>query len=245
MANNNQRIVRGFGLHEKLKEHKPTTLIAYDQDDEQVKVNVPDVRNRHARALQALTDIPWVRVDLLDKKGGLLHRHLRCADDREPAGELEEIGRGVSSQLAGNLAQLVQVMLRAQEMVLIRHQQATQQILDAQNKILDTAVKRLEIQEVQYEHAMRLNHALSGDLVNAQLAQLQLAPPEHVDDEGNARPASMSDKALAAFLPAFMRAAMGQQPDKPTPTGKPGKTNGVNPQTKTERPAPSSSSPTE
>jgi hypothetical protein len=191
-------------LYEKLREHKPSQLVAYDQDDEQIKVNVPEVRQRHARVMAALQDVPWVRVDLLDKKGGLLHRHLRCADDRNgdsAAGELEDMGR-VGSRGTAELAGLVSIMLRAQEAVLIRHQQATQQVLDSQMRLMDAAMRRLELQETQLAQSMQLNHALSGDLVNAQLALVQ---PQQED----ARPASLSDQAMSTLLPMFLRAARG------------------------------------
>ncbi|MGE5713772.1 MAG: hypothetical protein ACM32F_07835 [Betaproteobacteria bacterium] len=153
----------------------------------------------------ALREIAWVRCDLFDKKGGLLYRHQRNADDRDaPAGELEELP---PTRAAAELSGLVNIMLRAQETVLIRHQQAMQQVLDAQMRLVDAAMKRLELQEVQYEHAMKLNHALSGDLVNAQLAQLQLAGTGGGEDD-----APQSDRAIAALLPAMMRAAFTKEP---------------------------------
>jgi hypothetical protein len=222
MAQGPQRIVRGFGLYEALKEHKPAVVIAVDHDGEETKVNVPDIRQKHSRVMLALREVPWVRCDLLDKKGGLIVRHMRTADDREPAGDVEELG--TSTREAAALSGLMSIMLRAQETVLIRHQQAMQQVLDAQMRLVDSMVKRLDLQETQLQHAMTLNHALSSDLVNAQLAQLQLAPPMVEEDgEGNARVPTMSDRALATFLPAFMRAAM-----EPKDGAKKKVTNGAN-----------------
>ena len=204
------RIVRGYGLHEQLKEHKPAYLVAVDSDGEEVKINVPDVRLKHARVMTALREIAWIRCDLFDKKGGLLYRHTRNADDRDvPAGDIEDLP--YATKTSAELSGMVNIMLRAQETVLIRHQQATQQLLDAHMKLVDAAMRRLELLETQYEHAMKLNHALSGDLVNAQLSQLQL--PAGTDEEGNPRPES--DRAMAAMLPAFMRAMLSDKPDTP------------------------------
>src|SRR3972149_1612074 len=198
MANTGNRMVRGYGLYEQLKEHKPAKLLAVDVDGEEVRINVPDVRQKHARVMQAPKEIAWVRVALLDKKDGLLLRHQRCADDRDqPAGELEDIGP--QTRTTAELSGLVSIMLRAQEAVLIRHQQAMQQVLDAQQKLVDATMRRLDLQEKQYEHAMHLNHSLSSDLVSAQLQQLQLGAAQ-VDEDGNARPES--DRGPLPGLPA-------------------------------------------
>ena len=210
-----QRIVRGFGLYEKLREHKPTKLIAFTEDeDERIEVNVPDVRQGKARAMAALAEVPWIRVDLLDKKGGLLHRHNRCADDRDaPAGELEEL-RSHTARTA-ELAGLLSIVVKAQDTAVIRHQQGMDQLLQRQNELLGTIMKQLEFQASAHREAMQMNHALSADLVNGQLQQLQLvAPAAETDDEGNPRPQTNSDRAVAAFLPAFMRAVMGGPPDR-------------------------------
>ena len=90
-------------------------------------------------------------------------------------------------------------------------------------------MRRLDLQDKQYEHAMQLNHSLSSDLVSAQLQQLQLVEgPAPVDGEGEPQPVSHSDRALAAFLPAFLRAAMaGQGAPKNGATEKPDASNGV------------------
>lgn len=243
------RVVRGFDLYEKLKEHKPAIVHAFDENDEKVVVNVSDVRQRHARVMSALKEVPWIRVDLLDKKGGLLHRHNRCADDRDnAAGELEDLGGGGGSTLRGaELATMLGLMLKAQEVALIRQQQGVQQLLDAQNRLMESMIRRQDAQDARHEQAMQMNHALSADLVNAQLSQLQLGPAP-VDENGEAKPASNSDRALAAFLPAFMRAAMEKKPDAPKVAEKTKPKNGANGASgpdRTGHPAPSSSEPTE
>lgn len=216
-----QRIVRGFGLYEKLREHKPSKLVAFTEDeDERIEVNVPDVRQGKARAMAALAEVPWIRVDLLDKKGGLLHRHNRCADDRDaPAGELEEL-RSHTARTA-ELAGLLSIVVKAQDTAVIRHQQGIDQLLQRQNELTATLMRQLEFQSTAHREAMQMNHALSADLVNAQLQQLQLVAPPAVDEDGEQKPASNSDRALAAFMPAFMRAAFGGVPDRKSPKAAP------------------------
>ena len=238
MAQSSNRVVRGFGIYEHLREHKPALVLANDGDGTITKINVPDVRNKFARVMIALRELAWVSCDLLDKKGGLLYRHQRNSDDRDqPAGELEDMPQ---TRAMAEVSGLLNIMLRAQETVLIRHQQAMQQVLDAQMRILDTAMKRLELQELQYEQAMRLNHALSSDLVNAQLNQLQLPAP--TDEEGNPRP--QSDRAIEALLPRIIASAVGGG-DAPK-NGDASKKNGVSEKKQDpKRQGPASSSPTE
>ncbi len=219
------RIVRGYSLYEKLKEYKPSVVLAFDDNDGEIKINVPDVRQKHARVMTALEEVAWVRADLMDKKGGLLHRHMRCADDRpsvDAASELEDIGSGrSSSRLAIDLAPLVSIMLRAQEMALARNQQGIAQLLDAQNKFVDATLRRLDAQDQRYEHAMNMNHAMASDLVNLQL-QLVAGDPEPVA-EGQ-RPPTNSDRVMAMLFPQIMRAAMAPK-DAPKDANPP--TNGT------------------
>jgi len=219
----NQRIVRGYGLYEQLREHKPTSLIAVDGDGGETKINVPENhRQRWARVMLTLKELAWVRIDLLDKKGGLLYRHHRNADDRDaPAGELEELptSRAIAEQAA-----LLNIMLRGQEMVLARHQQATQGKDDAVMRIVEAAIRRNELTENKLQESMQLNHQLSADLVNLHLTQLQLQAPQ-ADNGDQPR----SDRAVDALLPALMQGLLqrSEAPKLPTPPDK--KKNGATP----------------
>ncbi len=226
------RIAGRFGLLEKLREQKPSVVIALDENGDQlVKMNVPDVRNRHARVLEGLADVEWVKVQLLDKKGGHLAMHVRNSDDREPATELETIG---ASRSVGETSGMLSLMLRAQEMVLVRHERSMQQVMEANGKLLDSAMKRLDLLERQYEHAMALNHALSSDLVQS---QLQLVAPTEVDEDGNRSQSQITaDAAAAAFLPRLAQAMFAGKPAAPAA---PVVTNGATPPVqKPKRPAP-------
>jgi hypothetical protein len=197
MATSSQRIVRGFGIYEVMKEHRPAKLVAFDADGDPVTINVPEIRQRHARVLEALKGIAWTRVDLFDKKGGLLCRHQRNADDRDAvATDLEELGPGPTTRVA-ELAGLVSIMLRAQEAVLNSTQRQMQGVFEAQNRIMDAMLRRFDLQERQHQEAMELNHQLSADLVAAQLGRL--SAPQAVDAEGNPRPES--DRAISALMP--------------------------------------------
>lgn len=208
-ATNSQRIVRGYGLYERLREHKPTKVIAYDAEGDETTVNVPDVRQRHARVMEALKEVAWTRADLLDKRGGLLYRHQRNSDDQSPASELEDLQ---PMPRVAELGALVTIMLRAQEVVLTQTQRQMQGVFEAQNRILDAMLKRFELQERQHAEVMELNHALSADLVAAQLAQLQASGGANLDEDGKPQ----SDRALQALLPQMLRMMLGGAAGKDT-----------------------------
>lgn len=232
-----ERIVRGFGIYEQLKEHKPAALLVVDGDGDTTKINVPDVRNRHARVMVTLREIAWVRVDMLDKKGGLVYRHQRNADDRDaPAGEIEDMptSRSIAEQAA-----LLNIMLRGQEMVLARHAQATQGKDETLMRLCDSALRMYEGVSQRLEHAMAINHQLATDLVGAQLAQAQQLSAPQVDEDGNPRPES--DRAMSALMPTLLR-SMLERPEAKKPESKSdGKKNGAT--QKEPRPEPSPPAP--
>lgn len=206
MAGGTPRIVRGYGIYEQLKEYKPAVVLAVDGDGEQVRINVPDVRQKHARVMAALREVAWVRCDLLDKKGGLMFRHQRNADDREPAGELEDLP--VTTRAVAELQGLMQILLRGQDLVLLRHQQTLLPVLEGHQKLVNMVMTRLEQQEKQIADGMAMNQTLASEIVHLQLAQAGVAPAS----EGDGEPLH-SDRAIGKLLPALLRAALaGEEP---------------------------------
>lgn len=249
MSKSSARIVSGYGLHERLKEAgandpKPSWLVAYDGDGGDVKISITEARNKWARVMLALREVAWQRVDVFDKKGGLVFRHQRNADDRDmPAGELEELP---PTRAMAEMSGMMNIMLRGQEMVLSRHHQTVAAKDEALMKLVELTLKRFETQEERLEQSMQLNHQLSADLVNAQLAQLQLVAPPSQDADGNERP--HSDRAVDAMMPGILRHVfMGgnkQQPPQQQPP-KNGHKNGVKKPDRPERQEPSTTPPNE
>jgi hypothetical protein len=221
-----ERIVRGYGIHDRLKDaggkdgDRPAWLIAVDGDGEEVKITVTEARNKWARVMLALRELAWVRCDVFNKKGGLVFRHQRNADDRDaPAGDLEELP---PTRAMAEMAGMMNIMLRGQEMVLSRHQQTVAGKDDALMKLVELTLKRFETQEERLEQSMQLNHQLSADLVQAQLAQLQLVAPPSTDSDGNERP--HSDRAIDAMVPSILRHVFTQGNNNSKPPQQPGKT---------------------
>lgn len=227
-----RRIVRGYGLIEELKTHKPAKVVAWGEDGEIIaRINVPDVHNRHARVIAALDGIDWIACDLLDKKDGLLFRHKRNADDRAPAGHLEELP---STRNVAELQGYVAIFLRAVDGVLSRYERGLQNVLDVQRSLVEHATRRLEASEARLAREMSLNHQLSGELLAAQIgAQLQLG-------EGEDGEQTQAGTALGNLVPLIIKAAM-QQPaqhaekEKGAPTKGAPKNGHSKPATKPER----------
>jgi len=202
-----KRIVKRNSLHEQLVEHCPAKVIVMQPEGEPVIINVPDSRKRHAHVLTALQGVPWTRADLLDRRGGLLCRHERTADDRDigDTDDLPIVQTGRVSELGGLIAVILPALLRAQETVLTATQRQFQGLFEAQAKMTETVLKRFDLQERQLQNAMALNHRLSSDLVAVQLGQLQVS----AEADGEAQPES--DRALSALFPAMLRALMTKE----------------------------------
>lgn len=210
----------------KLRQHRPAIVIAYDQDDEATTIHVPDVRKKWERVMGALDDLHWMRIDMQNKKGGHLHRHMRTVDDTS-AQELDTLASNSQATIAPQLAPLVTIMLRAQEVAVSRHQQGTQQLLDAVHKMLESFSRRLDLQERQYEHAMAMNHQLTTELIEQQLQQA--AEGEAQQQQQTQRP--HSDSVMAALMPRLLTAALTPQQQQQEPRVK----NGANGQPKERR----------
>jgi hypothetical protein len=262
------RIVTGYSLHERLKEAgandpKPAWLVAKDGDGGEVKISVTEARNKWARVMLALREVSWVTCDVFDKKGGLVFRHQRNQDDRETmSSAIEDI---VPTRAMSELAGLMNVvstyvdknnhsMLRAQEMVLSHHHEQMREKDASLMQIVQLTLQRFEQAEERAEEAMRLNHQLSADLVNAQLAQLQLvAGPPQVDEDGNEKHSDRSASMMEAMIMRRMFGG-GDSQRGPTPKTETPKTetpknghakNGVKKQDQPARPESSTTPPTE
>jgi hypothetical protein len=221
-----RRISTRYSLSETLKFHKPWIVVAFDADGEELaKINVPDVRNKWARVLESLEGLEWAKCQLCDKKGGHLGFHHRTSDDRDPATELETL---MPSKFTAETSAMVNIMLRAQDMALQRHERALEPLLNAHTRILDQSMKRLELIEKQYEHALSLNHHLSQELVNAQLA-LSSGPDVADEDDGKSKSQKAAEEAAGQFIPGIIGAMLEPKPKKDAPK------NGANGATPTEK----------
>jgi hypothetical protein len=198
------------------------TLKVYTADDDEPReCAVPNVRQRWQRVGEVLDDLQWTKVEACDKKGNILLVHNRNALDERPAGDLEDVGIGGTTGRAGEVSALlgasVHWVLKAQDVVLSRHTEATAAVTDASNRLIDSTMKRFEQMDRQYNEMLRLNHAMHGErFASAERALREAASVAAEDRE------SSSDKLIEAFAPAFAKAVLAK-PDAPPA----GKTNGT------------------
>lgn len=193
-------------LRSKLREHKALDYLEVrtDDEDEPQRVNVPSHRNRAQKVLRVLSEISWTVIEFFDKKGGLLGRHVRGAEDEPPPGEVETLQPSTRTAEASTL---LNIMLRAQEMVLSRFQGMLQPLLDNTYKLVDTSMRRLDLQERQYQYAQRENAKMHDSVVAAQMQLVRAAAnvaSSDDDDEG------MAGDVLTSMMPAFVRAALSK-----------------------------------
>jgi hypothetical protein len=188
----------GNTLWDALKAIRPKKVRAVDTDGKEHDINIPENigRNRHQHVMQALDGIDWQHVDLLDGKSGLLKRHHRTVDDREPAGELEDI---VKSRELSQQAGLLKLMLEAQDRAVKRQQDSTKDVLDAAIRMLNTSVERLNASEARLTRELDTNYQLSHEMLRQQLAgAIEQATGEGGDE-------TMAGQALASVLPEVLQ----------------------------------------
>lgn len=189
----------------KLREHRPDHLVVFCADDEEpTRINCLTVRNWAQRALKTLAELRWERLELRDKKGGLLIKHERGPDDDPPPTELEGLAptREVSSATG-----FLTLVLKAQDLVLQRHNATIQPVIDVLFKLVDVSMKRLDLSEKQYEHALKVNGQLTNDLMRAHAAAARGNAAEEEE--------SLSGGMVESLLPAIVESVMDRSGDEP------------------------------
>lgn len=204
----------------KLQRGAVHELVPYDEDGQVIrKITVPDIHNRHVKAMEALDTIPWETVDLLDKKGNLLKRHKRNADDRMPAGDLEELAMGPKlAEFSG----LLSLMLKAQDVALSRQSQGQHELLHAHVNLLDRVSQRLETAEQRNAKEAALNYKLMGELLQAQFSEQpeQLVLPSG-EGEGEGDGQTMTGRMLDTMMPKLIMQWLSDKKTEKTNDSKP------------------------
>lgn len=189
-------------LRSKLRKLKPDYVMALlDDGEEQQRINCPPSKKMPSKVLEVLSEVSWISVELFDKKGGLLGKHVRTTEDETAAGDLETL---LPSKHNFDVQAMVNIVVRAQDAAVDRVQRIMQPLLDATYKLIDKASTRLDLVEKQYEHQMHVNAKQAEELAR-QHQRFALAIARRASDE-NDEPSS-SD-VLADLMPDFIRAAL-------------------------------------
>jgi len=140
------------GVVAQLKGTNPMSLVVYMVDGETKNLAVPQVRRKWAHLRKVLDNLaPWARLEAIDRKGNI------CAVvDNPRADDSETLDLYAPSKQAGDVAQLVQIMLKAQDVALSRQGSMLKSVLDNNAQILSMVSQRLGMLEKNYMQNLEL-----------------------------------------------------------------------------------------
>ena len=182
-------------LFARLRKCKPRKLRVRCADGEEREVEVPAHRNRWKALEGILRELEWVRVEAQNSKGSVLDIIENA--DYEPADEIDQPfnivddGGNRVADVAVIAAQLVTVMLRAQDVALKRRTDDTRLCIDAQRQTIDLLVTRLTNLERFYGENASKVHELTralADGANGDESGAALAVLAQVLTQGKAPP---------------------------------------------------------
>lgn len=167
-------------LRASLAKHMPAKVRAYGRDGEELRtVPVPPGRKRWQAVLGVLARVPWARLELLDRTGGLL-----CVQDEQAAEAEADVAD--AAELTGRDAQLLRLLTAAQQTVLSNRERETSIAMSAMGaafKVLTDAIgvlaqvqrMALDTQAAAFRTAMESAPEESADLESQKMIS-QLAP---------------------------------------------------------------------
>jgi len=153
------------------------------------RLAVPAHRNKWTRLRATVDNLgTWTRIECLDKAKSVV---AVIDNDERPAGELEDLEDGDSGDgVTLREKELLQLMLKSQDVALARHEKLLSTLLDSHVKLLDLVSKRLTSLEGAYaENFEILQDALkeaargageSGSEEESQAMKLALAMLPHM-----------------------------------------------------------------
>lgn len=134
---------------------KPAFIRVILDDGEVQKIAVPNVKRWKARTSQIIDSTPWRSIEPLDAKDNLVGPRLDNTD--QPSGaatDMEDLE--IDPNHHTSVASLLSLMLRAQDMALVRQSQAYGVVLDNNQKLLTVISARLESMEKHAHHNFQI-----------------------------------------------------------------------------------------
>lgn len=183
----------------KLKSWQPFALRVMCADGETRDVAVPQVRRRWVKLEGTLGHLRWVRVEALDKSGKIVGVYEN--PDYEAA-ELEDI-EGEMDRQTGQVAQLVNIMLKAQDVALKRQGDRDKLVIDQLVRVVDILTQRTRQLEQHYAQ-------------NYALAQRAL---QRIAGEAEGEHGALSGDAILGLLEMWRGGGGQAPPNGAPPTG--------------------------
>jgi len=134
---------------EALKKWRAQSARVFLADGRNELVPVPARRNKWVQVQSALESLPWVKLEGLDSKGGILG----VIENDEPATALEDL-TDIPSAKVGEVSGLLGLMLRAQDVALGRHTDVVTKMLDLNTKLAEVLMNRLTAMERKYQELL-------------------------------------------------------------------------------------------
>lgn len=159
-----------------LKRYAPAQVRAY-VGDEPRDIAVANVRKKWSRVVQTLDNMgAWSRIEMLDKKGALIH----TLENTDPAGELQDLG--APSGKAAEVERMLQIVLKAQREAMAFKNEELQGVFRAQGEVV--AALTSHVRSLSQLHAEQM--AAMRDLMQVRTdAATEAAIASTADPEGN------------------------------------------------------------
>ena len=133
----------------QLKGERPEFLRVFQDDNSVAQVATPNVKRWKPRTASILDSMPWRSFEPLDSKGNVIGPRQDNADTFEDDGgatDLEDLEQ-LSLPSHASIAALLALMLKAQDVALVRQKQAYDSVLENNQKLLTTITTRLQSME--------------------------------------------------------------------------------------------------
>lgn len=197
-------------LRAALAKHGPSRVKLYKGEDALREIPVPTGKKRWAAVLAVASKLDWTRAELVDRTGGLL-----CVVDahQDAAGVSVDVG-----ELNGREAQLLGILIKAQQSALANRAQETQMALNA----CTSAVRMLTDAVGALANVQRMTLDVQAQAFQAQIAAASIPA---ADGEAPAPGSELiSGQLLQQLAPFIMQRLLGPPQiaapaPAPTPNG--------------------------
>lgn len=149
-------------LTRRLRNVAPAKVRAFDSSGEAREIGVPERRRKWAAVIEAVQAMPWVKLELLDKKGAVLGyiEHPDADDDQgDERGAVDD----------SREARMLGLMLEAQRVVLSSRTKEHQELLVAMTEVLRAQAQAAR--ELTAIYQAQVQSAMSVAQMRAELQQ--------------------------------------------------------------------------